>query len=196
MIYRCDEPEIAIDMGLEEDRQTVRSYLDRYQAGLVQDYALQKAKDFVSRARQTSFAKAAAADKLTVDNTTFFPMNYQNAYMLKPVQSETQGAATVSATTASTLQDALYSEDFFKAAFSIREGEVSEPVVLGQAVVVLSLRAEREAPKIDLDMMSDYYAYYAQQATATDIDTELMDPSKLVDKFDQTYLQYLAPQGS
>jgi parvulin-like peptidyl-prolyl isomerase len=192
MIYRCDDPAIAIDMSLEEDRVTVRTYIDRYEAGLVQDFTLQRAKDFVSRARQDGFAKTAKASALTVDATTSFPLNYQNVFILKPVQSESQGASGA----AIALADALYSEEFFTAAFTIREGEVSEPVVLGQAVVVLSLRSERDASASDLEIMEDYYAYFAQQAAAADLEAQLLDPSKVVDKFDETYLQYLAPKDS
>jgi hypothetical protein len=194
MIYRCDEPAIAIDMSLEEDRQTVRTYLDRYEAGLIQDYTLQRAKDFVSKARQDGFSKTATATAITVDATTFFPLNYQNVFILKPVQSESQAASTSGAATA--LSDALYSEEFFTAAFTVRQGEVSEPVVLGDAVVVLSLRAERDAPASDLEIMPDYYTYFAQQSTAADLETQLLDPSKVVDKFDDTYLKYLAPKDS
>jgi peptidyl-prolyl cis-trans isomerase D len=192
MIFRCDEPAIAIDMTLEEDRQTVRTYLDRYEAGLVQDYTLERAKTFVSRARQAGFDKTAAADGLGVDVTNYFPLNFQNVFVLKPVQpanQATSGAATP-------LSDALYSEEFFKAAFTIRAGEVSEPVVLGNAVVALSLKDERDAQATDLDIMDDYYTYFAQQATSADLEAQLLDPTKVVDKFDEMYLKYLAPKES
>jgi parvulin-like peptidyl-prolyl isomerase len=192
MIFRCDEAAIPIDMGLEEDRQAVRTYLERYEAGLVQDYFLQEAKDFVSRARQDGFTKTAAAEGLTIDVSTFFPMNYQNAFVWKPVRSETQTASDTNAP----LSEALYSEEFFTAAFSIRQGEVSEPVVVGSYVVVLSLRAERDVPQSEIETMDQYFEYLAQQATAADLDAQLRDPEKLTDKFDETYLQYVAPSST
>jgi peptidyl-prolyl cis-trans isomerase D len=200
LIYRCDEPTISIDMGLQEDRTTVRNYLERYEAGTVQDYTLQQAKAFVSKAREKGFAKAAAEDKLTVETTDYFPMNYQDVFVMKPVQvapKTTTVSATTSASPASTaLADALYSLDFFKAAFTVKKGEVTEPVVLGQAVVVLVLKDEREAPATEVQTMPDYYAYFEQQAVATDLETELVDSGKLVDTFDATYLRSVAPQTS
>jgi parvulin-like peptidyl-prolyl isomerase len=192
MIFRCEEAAVPINTALEEDRKAVRSYLDRYEAGTVQDYALQKAKDFVSRARQEGFSKTAAALKLTVDATSYFPMNYQNVFILKPVQSGS-GAKTTGATA---LGDALYSEEFFKGAFSIKSGEVSEPIVLGQAVVVLSLKDERAVSESDATFMSDYHTYFAQQSDGADLDAKLMDQTKLVDKFDETFQKYLTTSSA
>ena len=191
MIFRCDEAPVAIDTTQEEGRTTVRTYLERYEAGTIQDYALELARSFVSRARQEGFTKTAATDRLTVDSTSWFPLNYQNVFSLKPVESST-GAKSAGATA---LADALYSEDFFRAAFGIKRGEVTDPVVLGQAVLVLTFDDERSVPESDAGYMSDYYAYLAQQADAADLEASLMDPTKLKDRFDETYQTYLVSSG-
>jgi parvulin-like peptidyl-prolyl isomerase len=192
MIFRCDEAMLPIDPTREEDRQTIRTYLDRYEAGLVQDYFLERAKAFVLRARTEGLAQTASADGLIVDTTSSFPMNYQNIFYLKGVQPQDQAGTGGT----NPLADALYSEEFFTQAFSLGMGEISEPVVLGDKVVVLALRGEQGAADTDLDLMDDYYRYLSQQSLAADLESVLLDEDRFVDRFDQTYEQYLAPSGS
>ena len=192
MIFRCEEAALPIDLTLEEDRQTISTYLDRYEAGLVQDYFLEQAKSFVSRARTAGFDQTAVADSRIVGTTTSFPMNYQGVFFLKPVSAEGE----TSATEASPFADALYSEEFFRQAFGIREGEVSEPVVMQNAVVVLTLRAETGASQDDLAFMDDYYTYLRQQNLAADLEEALLDETRFVDNFDKVFSEYLMPTGS
>ena len=186
MIYRCDSPTLRPDLSDGETLQVVRGYMMRYEKGLVEDYFVKKAGAFRLRTQEIGFLGAVLAQNLRAQATDYFPLNYQSIYFLAPVRSASQDADLSSAAT---------NEDFFRRPSAWRPGEVSEPVLLDDQVIVLKLDDIREAPAEQLDLTEEYYAYFARQALEADLQAALLKPEYLKDNFhDAFYTHVFAPQ--
>jgi hypothetical protein len=70
-------------------------------------------------------------------------------------------------------------------------GETSQPVLLDDQVVVLRLEDVRDPPQRELDLMQDYYNFYAGQALEGDLQNILLNPEYLQDNFNDTFYKYI-----
>ncbi len=153
-IYKCDSPAVAADFDDDETIATVRSYMERYEGGLIEDYLLAEAEEFREAAKASSFTAASTELGVDFDITDYFPINYGNSFFLKPVRSMTD---------IDVLGSAMYNEQFFKTAFSIAEGQISEPVILEEHIIVLELINQREAPEEVSSQLETYYPFIVRQ---------------------------------
>jgi peptidyl-prolyl cis-trans isomerase D len=182
MIYRCDSSALRPDFTDAETLRVARGYMMRYERGQVEDWFVKKAEAFRLRARDIGFLGAALTQDLKAQQTDFFPLNFQGLYFLAPVRSAGQDADLSSAAT---------NEDFFLKAFRLAPGDLSEPVLLDDQVIVLKLDEVRKAPEEQLALTEEYYAYFARQALEADLQTALLKPEYLKDNFHETFYTYV-----
>ena len=130
-LFRRNEKRGLNHLNVEENIDVVRNYLDTHEAGIAEEYYKKQATDFAAAAVTTSFD--AASRKFDVKKVSDI--------------TELNGAAT--------------NENFLQTAFSLKNNEVSEPIVLGNRVIVLKLTGEQ------LDDVSDE----SKAAAAQDIVT-------------------------
>jgi len=57
--------------------------------------------------------------------------------------------------------------------------------------VVLRLDDIRQPPQRQLDLLGDYYSFYAGQAIEADLQSTLLKPEYLVDNFNETFYKYI-----
>ena len=182
VIYRADSQALELDLGDPDALARVREYILRYERGMVEDYAAQQAQRFLDRVGQVSFTGATLEQTYRTGMTDYFPLNYQEVYFLAPVRSLNPDL---------NLSAASYTESFFREGFALAVGEVSRPVVLDDQVVVLRLDDIRRPPERQLDLMDDYYNFYAAQGREADLQSILLDPKYLTDNFNETFYQYI-----
>ncbi len=185
VIFRADSQPVELDTSDPEALKVVRDYLMKYEKGKVEDYFQARAESFVKRVRETSFTLAGVELGQPTYQTDFFPVNYQGVYVLDPVRSLDQNVS---------LASAAYSQEFFVQAFSLAPGQVSEPVLLDDQVVVLSLADTRTAPRQELDLMDRFHEYFVNQSRQQDLQTALLNPDYIVDDFNQTFYQSIFPR--
>jgi len=185
IIYRCDTPALEPDFNLEETLQIVRDYMMRYEKGLIEDYVLSQAESFRERVDDVGFLGATLETDYAVGLTDYFPLNYQSYYFLSPVRSPLEQV---------NLSAAAFSEDFFIQAFSLAPGEVSSPILLDDQVIVLRLDDVREPPEREMELLDDYYTYYARQSSEQDLQNTLLNPDYIQDDFDRTFYEYVFPR--
>ena len=178
VIYRCDSPALRPDLSDGETTQMVRGYMMRYEKGQVEDYMLKRAEDFRLRTRDLGFLGAALAQNLKAQATEYFPLNYQGVYFLAPVRAVGQEVD---------ISSAAANEEFFLKAFRLAPGDISEPVLLEDQVIVLRLEDVREAPQEQLDLSAEYFSYFARQALEADLQAGLLKPEYLKDNFHDTF---------
>ena len=89
------------------------------------------------------------------------------------------------------LQSAPFHEQFFERAFTLAPGAVSEPIVLGDRILVLELLAERPAEQATLDRVESYYPYFVTGALDRAVNARVFSSDRLVDDFEQGYLNFL-----
>ena len=122
--------------------------MNRNEKGMLEDYVLQTANRFAEAARTAGFETAAEdfeETTLTVETSNLFGINYGNASSLPSLPS--QGIFT-------SLEK---NESFFKKAFALKSGEISEPILAGSEVAVLTLEEEKEVDEYTLDRTKKDY---------------------------------------
>ena len=181
VIYRADTAAVEPDFADAEVLAAVQDYLSRYQRGVIDDYYAAQAEQFQQQAQADGFAAAAAALEVPVVESDFFPVNFQNLIAVRGVRAGDSGV----------LRTAPYYEDFFRTAFSLAPGQVSEPIVLDSQILVLELLEERSADAPALDRVANFHGYFVASALDQDLRTQVYDSDRLVDNFDQEYPRFL-----
>jgi peptidyl-prolyl cis-trans isomerase D len=174
MIFRCDTEAVDPDLADSAVVDQVKGYVLRYERGKVEDYFMAAAGKLSRRAAEAGMSAAAREAGVQTAQTTWFPINLQNLFILSPVKAVPESA---------TPSSAVYSEEFFTRAFSLAKDQVSAPVVLDDRIVVLKLLGERPMPEATAKIMDTFVDYVANQSLQGDLQAELMDAKLLKDNF-------------
>lgn len=183
VIFRINEPAIPTDFDTQDGVQTVRTYMNSFERGRIEDYLLARAEEFSSAANNQDFAAAAQEYGVEPSETPYFPINYGNLPFFTRVSSAGEE-----------LQNAAFRQDFLVSAFSVGEGELTEPYVLRDSVVVMELLDERDAAEDSTAFLESYYGTLVQQFQASQLERSLIDQDKLEDNFSETFARYIIGQ--
>lgn len=146
----------------------VYDYLTVFESGLIEDYFINVAKDFVSTVVGYDYETAVESFDLTSVSVESFPVNFGNVPLLQPMPTSS----------APQLSQAQSSEKFFESAFSLSAGEFSEPIVLGSDIVLIRMKEEVTVPAVEGQF--DYmYDYYLGQFDSYDVTSSFMASEKL-----------------
>lgn len=181
VIYRADTEMVAPDFEDAEVRAAVQDYLQRYERGVIEDYYAARAAVFQERAQADGFAAAATELDVATFDSGFFPINFQNLIAVSRVAVPDSDA----------LQTAPFFEEFFERAFTLAAGEVSDPIVLDDRILVLELLEERAAEEATLERVEAYHDYFLTAALDREMRTQVFDSDRLVDNFDEGFTNFL-----
>ncbi|MBQ6782368.1 MAG: peptidyl-prolyl cis-trans isomerase [Treponema sp.] len=131
-IFRRNEKRELNHLNVEENIDVVRNYLNSHEAGLAEEYNTKIAKDFAASAVANGFDKACKEAKVEKVAVPAFTLNYGGTSMTGDIPSDIKE-----------LQGANRNENFLEKAFSLKNGEVSEPIIVGNNVIVLKLTGEQ-----------------------------------------------------
>lgn len=150
-IVKCTAPVTAADFTLPETQDRVLSYMKSNERGIIEDYLEQKAKTFIEAAKIGGFSQEASVNDLVVQTSNPITLNYGNAAMLPQIsyQSDTFFSA------------GIRNETFFKKAFALKQGEISEPVLLDSNVLVLQLEEEKAGSEETKNNIANSYRQFA-----------------------------------
>lgn len=184
-IWRCDGEAVQPDFSDTATVSAVRSYLDRYERGKVEDWFVERAGKLARRAAEAGFATAAKEAGVAVNTTEYFPINLQGVFVLSPVKALPESATPYSA---------IYSEDFFYRAFSLGADQASsQPIVLDDQVVVLRLLGKQTIPLSQLALMDRMVGSIASQSLQVDLQQQLLNPTHLQSDFDAVFTRQILP---
>lgn len=175
--FRCDAAVTPADFTSETTQNDIYSYMKINEAGKIEDYFINQAKDFATAAAKDGFDKACKAFNLTKTEVPAFPINYANNQLLGTMPSDK----------APVLSGAENNENFLKTAFSIKKDELSTPIVLGSNVVVFKLNEEIIAPETADDTMNFMYPYYKNQFDQSTVSQFFMKSEKLENNLFNVY---------
>lgn len=147
-IVRCDSEPTKPDFSSEAVVANIRSYMNRSEKGIIEDYLIKAAKRFAEKARTEGFEKAAknfTETNLTVETTSSFGINYGNARLLQPLPSQT------------VFNILAQNENFFKTVFALKSEEISEPITAGSEVAVFKVNEEKEIDEYTLNSTKTGY---------------------------------------
>ena len=178
--YRAEEPAIDPDFSDASVVSAVRSYLNTFERGRVEDYLTARARDFADAARREGFAAAAAAIDQSPQLTEFFPINYGDNPYFGSVSAPTNQVISTSA---------AYREDFFRNLFALREDEVSDPLVIRDYTFVFQLDDERQPDEQTMDFLTMYLPFILRELAQEQAQQTIVDRSRLTDNFARAYSQ-------
>ena len=178
-IFQKDGEIEQADLESDTIKRAVSSYITAYETTMIEDYFTAKAKELISIAKTGDFEKACTETGATFVEVPAFPLNYGNVSVTQTVDTSLAG-----------LSSADKNENFLKTAFSLKENELSEPLVLNNTVAVLKLTAietheanEDDIPSINTNI-EDYDSSSAESA--------ILSSSNFEDNFTSIYFSQVA----
>ena len=150
-IVKCTAPVIPADFTQPETQERVLSYMKSNERGIIEDYLEQKAKTFSEAAKMGGFAHEAAVNDLVVQTSNPITLNYGNAALLPQISAQSDAF----------FASGVRNETFFKKAFALKQGEISEPILLGSNVLVLQLDEEKPSSEETQNNLATSYRQFA-----------------------------------
>jgi len=171
--YRADEASQPADMNDFVQVDRIRNYIMTYLRGRVEDWLVSEAEWFITMARGSSFSEAAEAMDIRTNNFGPIPLNYGDTVLFSTVSSA--GVSELSGAGQSTL--------FWRAAFRTPLNTISEPVILGEYVVVLLPLEEVASDENENDFIQSYFNYLVGTSTENGYRGYFLENAKLDDRF-------------
>jgi PPIC-type PPIASE domain/SurA-like N-terminal domain len=181
VIYKANEPAVEADRENRDDIETVRSYMERFERGTIEDYLVAEGASIRERAAEEGLENVSA-EGWESGETASFPLNYGNIEILKPVQDANEESGSFAA--------AAYDESVLTELFSLGQESVSQPQILEDKVYIFELKEITEADPQSLGTLDFYYAYLAQQYTESDMRAAILGSDKFEDNFDAVFSKY------
>ena len=175
-IFRGDGEAVAADFEDTVMLDAVHSYMKSYENGIIETYYLDLAQDFWNMANTAGIAEASRQFDVTPASVGPFPLNYGNSPLFDSVSSSDEA-----------LTGAASNENFMKTAFSMQVGEISSPMVLNNAVVLLMLTEETTVPA---EENAELFASYVNQFDQSAVQNAAMTSDKLQNDFLTVFFQY------
>ena len=175
-IFRGDGEAVAADFEDTVVLDTVQSYMKSYETGIIETYYLDLAQDFWNLANTAGMAEASRQFDVTPAAVGPFPLNYGNSPLFDSFSSSNVA-----------LTGAASNENFMKTAFSMQVGELSSPMVLNNAVVLLMLTEETTVPA---EENAGLFASYVNQFDQSAVQNAVMTSDKLQNDFLTVFFQY------
>ncbi len=180
VFFRADSAPVAPDLKQADTLKAVRDYILSSEVGVAETWFLDEGKKVVAAAKEKGFNRALAdAGLFPPQETEFFPLNYGNALPARRVQ--------VKGSDQSPLAGAAYDEDFLRALAALPKNGVSDPLLVGDRVIVASVLEERPMPPKDLDLVASSMDSFALQALQQELPQDLIDSKQLDDHFQETF---------
>jgi hypothetical protein len=188
VFFRCDSEPVSPDFKEEGLLDTVKDYVLSNEKGVIEAHFMAEAEAFRKRAQEIGFNKASIEKGLFPPNDTeYFPINYMETFQQRRLLVRGQKDSPIFASAAN-------NEDFFLKLFSLKEGEVSEPILLSDNILVMVLLDERERSEEDLESLDPYIDFMTSSSLERDLQSRIIDEDKLVDNFQETFFRYILPQ--
>jgi parvulin-like peptidyl-prolyl isomerase len=188
VFFRVEDDPVSADLGDSAQAEKIRLYLLQFQRGRVEDYFTGKAEELRRRTNAAGNDAGVVFDdalaEAGIGKFAFGPLaiNYGNQEFL-PMLAGIEGF------TDQVLTNFAVTDSFWNAAFFTPLGAVSEPLVLGDQIVIFRPLEETGLDEMAIETLRRYFDYYAN-LTDQDIGSFFIQSPKLKDQFWDTYSRY------
>ncbi|MDR3116129.1 MAG: SurA N-terminal domain-containing protein [Treponema sp.] len=182
--FRAEEASYPADTGDAALLDKIRTYIMEYERGRVEDYFITEAESFRAAVRESSFPDALIQKGLLERTFGPLPLNYGEVPIFTGLSSfsvpELSGAGS--------------NELFWQTAFSTPLNTPSQPLVLGNTVVVLYPSEEIAEDETNGEYIETAYAsYWMSSFINQNLRDYFLSNKKLEDRFFDIYLKYIQP---
>ncbi|MDA3850075.1 MAG: peptidyl-prolyl cis-trans isomerase [Spirochaetaceae bacterium] len=159
IIYKADSEIKDADFEDEAMLSSLRSWVKFNKGDIITQWNKDRATEFISESQRFSennFTNTAILENLEVKESDYFPLNWGSSPLL--------GSSISSAVQDYTLQSASKSDEFYREIFTLDIGEISEPITLGDSLVVVKLMDTREPEsQVSSIYVENYMMRYREQ---------------------------------
>ncbi|MDR1257081.1 MAG: peptidylprolyl isomerase [Spirochaetaceae bacterium] len=184
IIFRANEDARPADTQDSATLEKIRSYLMNNERGVVEDWLLEQAENFIQRARNNGFEVVAANMGIDLYEFGYIPVNYGDSTLF----------STVGSFSAPGLAGASTDENFWQAAFGTPVGEPSGPIILsgGNGNIVVLYPEEEVLDDVSAaENSKNSFSGQGAEYVMRKINTAIMTSSKFKDDFITTYFSLL-----
>jgi hypothetical protein len=180
VFFRADSAVVQADLEDQEVLDRIRDYILTNEVGVAEEYFLEEAARLAASAREVGFDGAVLdAGVSPVYRTEWVPINYGSIFYSKRLRVVGDDQNVIGAATRD--------EDIFRTAFSLGIDEVSDPLLIGDRVVVMTVTGERETPAEDVQAAGDSLESLDLRVLENDLPDYLVHDDLLVDNFQDTF---------
>jgi len=185
LIYQMINTPSMPDTDSSEFINDVKVYMSRNEKGLVEDSLVAKGTDFSeSLENNDDFLATATAMNIEKGTSDFFTVNFGNNRMIP-------SSITNATSQHPAFSSAAYDELFLERLFSLSSvGDISDPLVLGNNIIVAQLAGTQKSTAISEEMM-EYYKYQVESEITnymqSDLQNLVLNSDKLENNFLMTY---------
>ena len=160
-VFRKDGDNTAANFEDKDTFDVAKKYITSNESGRIEDYFINIAKNITASATIEGFDNVSVEDIKGAEKATLpaFSLNYGGVSIIDKLPTDS----------AKTLASATNNENFWEKAFSLKSGAYSEPIVLGNYVVVLKLDAEENAEPTKAETISTDIANYDQSSAQSNL---------------------------
>jgi hypothetical protein len=171
--------------------ERVRSYIRNYQRGLMEDWAIAQARDFIADAKALGFDYAADLRNKEKHEFGPLPINYGN----EDIFSASLEYFSIPEFSRQELLEMSRNLNFWKVAFSTPIDTPCEPLVQGNKVLVLLPVEQVDLEEDRIEGIASYYSYsWLRSAMLQSLQPYFMNSSKMDNRFwDAYYRNILSP---
>lgn len=188
-VYMMNGDRVEPDFADEAMISSVRNWMNWNESALLDEWIMDRADSFIAsldgKEGENDFVLEAVNNGYEAKTTDFFPLNWGASPLV---------GTGLNSSNDSIIQSATQSDDFFQEAFSLEEvGDMSSPVILENAVIVLELLEKRESESKPTENSS----YSQLQQMQESLYGGIVTSSELYkDSFMDTYYQVFPPESS
>jgi hypothetical protein len=190
--FRTDEEVRPVDTEDPTNLSKIRSYMTRFERGRMEDWLFAQARLFIDAVGEDGFDDAALAEWARKREFGPVPLNYGGVSITDSSQGTSLFPA-LSAQSISELFQAESNENFWSVAFSTPLETPSEPLVIGDNVLVIYPREEIVKDEADTEGILTFYPTWVSNGSETSLRSHFINSDKLINRFNATYSQYIAP---
>ncbi len=173
-IYRCNGISQDPDLSNENEISSIRDYMMTNEKGMIEDYFIAQAEIFRTNAVKNGFTETSSTLGQTYYTTDFFPINYGNSYFLKQVKTIDENIYFNTVAT---------DERFLTSLFSLQDNEISEPAIVGNAILVAQMISEQQMSEEELSYLDSFYPYLLTQIQQIELSSTFLKSELFTNNF-------------
>jgi hypothetical protein len=185
--YRAEEIPYDADFSVQENIDKARSYMTQHAGGVIENWLVARAEEFIRRAQEGNFEAAAKEAGAEFKELGPVSLNYGNVPLFSPLNFDDRK-----------LQSAIANENFWRIAFTTPLDIPSVPFTIDSDIIVLQAVQEMVKDDVEKGYTADFYANGGWQSSMADSDlrTSVTGSPKTKDLFFVTYLsRILSPNA-
>lgn len=173
-IYRCNSTSRDSDLTNENEINSILDYMMTNEKGMIEDYFVTQADNFRNTAITNGFTEASSSMNKSYFTTDFFPINYGNSYFMKQVKTIDENVY---------FNNVATDERFLTSLFSLKGNEITEPAIVGNAILVAQIVSEQQISEEKLSYLDSFYPYLLNQVQQIELSSIFLKSELFTNNF-------------